>query len=200
MEPLRITRRLFMTVGKTSALAAGFVGALALGVAIGPTVHDKLSKTSTRDTAVTESAPAPSAPAPAARATRRAVASAPAKAPSSKDRDASASEPLVPKGPPGSVQSVAVAVWDPDLRERVQSVLNKGTKLELAAEDFRTAEEFVTVAHAARNTSVPFMVLKHRVLNEGRTLSDAIREAKPDLDAKAEVTRAREAAQADLSD
>ncbi len=106
----------------------------------------------------------------------------------------------MPAGPPGSVQSVAVAVWEPDLRERVQSVLNKGTKLELAAEDFRTAEEFVTVAHAARNTSVPFVVLKHRVLNEGRTLSDAIHEAKPDLDAKAEVARAREAAQADLAD
>ena len=190
-----------MTVGKASALAAGFVGALALGVAIGPTVHDKLSKTSTRDTAVSESTPAPTTPAPAARATKRAVASAPAKEPASaKNGGASVSEPLVPKGPPGSVQSVAVAVWEPDLRERVQSVLNKGTKLELAAEDFRTAEEFVTVAHAARNTSVPFMVLKHRVLNEGRTLSDAIREAKPDLDAKAEVARAREAAQADLSD
>ena len=186
-----------MTVGKASALAAGFVGALALGVAIGPTVHDRLSKMSTEDTAVTESAPAPTTPAPAARATKRAAAPAPAKA---TDRRASASEPLVKAGPPGSVQSVAVAVWEPDLRERVQSVLNKGTKLELAAEDFRTAEEFVTVAHAARNTSVPFVVLKHRVLNEGRTLSDAIHEAKPDLDAKAEVARAREAAQADLAD
>ena len=189
-----------MTVGKASALAAGFVGALALGVAIGPTVHDKLSKTSAPDTVVTESAPAPTtpAPAPARRATKRAVASAPAKEDS--DLRASASEPLVKAGPPGSVQSVAVAVWEPDLRERVKSVLNKGTKLELAAEDFRTAEEFVTVAHAARNTSVPFVVLKHRVLNEGRTLSDAIHEAKPELDAKAEVARAREAAQADLSD
>ena len=186
-----------MTVGKASALAAGFVGAFALGVAIGPTVHDRLSKTSTRDTVVTESAPAPTTPAPAPRASKRAVAPAPAK--EDRDRRASASEPLVKAGPPGSVQSVAVAVWEPDLRERVQSVLNKGTKLELAAEDFRTAEEFVTVAHAARNTSVPFVVLKHRVLNEGRTLSDAIHEAKPDLDAKAEVTRAREAAQADLS-
>jgi hypothetical protein len=195
MEPLRFTRRFFMTVGKASALAAGFVGALALGVAIGPTVHDKLSKTSTRDTAVTESAPAPTPPAPAARASKRAVAAAPAKS-----ERARASEPLVPAGPPGSVSSVAVAVWEPELRERVQSVLNKGTKLELAAEDFRTTEEFVTVAHAARNTSVPFMVLKHRVLNEGRTLSDAIHEAKPDLDAKAEVARAREAAQADLAD
>jgi hypothetical protein len=196
MEPLRFTRRFFMTVGKASALAAGFVGALALGVAIGPTVHDKLSTTSTRDnTAVTESAPAPTPPAPAARASKRAVAAAPAKS-----ERARASEPLVPAGPPGSVSSVAVAVWEPELRERVQSVLNKGTKLELAAEDFRTTEEFVTVAHAARNTSVPFMVLKHRVLNEGRTLSDAIHEAKPDLDAKAEVARAREAAQADLAD
>ena len=184
-----------MTVGKASALAAGFVGALALGVAIGPTVHDRLSKTSTGDTAVTESAPAPTTPVPAARSSKRAAAAAPAKS-----ERARASEPLVPAGPPGSVRSVAVAVWEPDLRERVQSVLNKGTKLELAAEDFRTAEEFVTVAHAARKTSVPFMVLKHRVLNEGRTLSDAIHEVKPDLDAKAEVARAREAAQADLAD
>jgi hypothetical protein len=184
-----------MTVGKASALAAGFVGALALGVAIGPTVHDRLSKTSTEDTAVTDSAPAPPPHAPAARASKRGTAAAPAKS-----ERARAPEPLVPAGPPGSVRSVAVAVWEPDLRERVQSVLNKGTKLELAAEDFRTAEEFVTVAHAARNTSVPFMVLKHRVLNEGRTLSDAIQEAKPDLDAKAEVARAREAAQADLAD
>ena len=185
-----------MTVGKASALAAGFVGAFALGVAIGPTVHDILSKTSTRETVVTESAPAATTPAPAARVSKRAVAAAPTPA---RERRASASEPWVAAGPPGSVQSVVVAVWEPDLRERVQSVLNKGTKLELAAEDFRTAEEFVTVAHAARNTSVPFMVLKHRVLNEGRTLSDAIQDAKPDLDAKAEVARAREAAQADLA-
>jgi hypothetical protein len=186
-----------MTVGKASALAAGFVGAFALGVAIGPAVHDKVAKTSARETVVTESTPTPATPAPTARVSKRAVATAPAPA---RERRASASEPLVPAGPPGSVKSVVVAVWEPELRERVRSVLNKGTKLELAAEDFRTAEEFVTVAHAARNTNVPFVVLKHRVLNEGRTLSDAIRAAKPDLDAKAEVERAREAAQADLAD
>jgi len=44
-----------MTVGKASALAAGFVGAFALGVAIGPAVHDKVAKTSARETVVTES-------------------------------------------------------------------------------------------------------------------------------------------------
>jgi len=89
-------------------------------------------------------------------------------------------------------------VWNPEVRDRVQKVLNQGTRMELAAEDFESAEEFVTVAHAARNTSVPFMVLKHRVLNEGQTLAEAIHEAKPGLDAKAEVARARAAAEADL--
>ena len=69
-----------MTVGKASALAAGFVGALALGVAIGPTVHDRLSKTSARDTVVTESAPAATTAAPAARVSKRAVAAAPSPA------------------------------------------------------------------------------------------------------------------------
>jgi hypothetical protein len=42
------------------------------------------------------------------------------------------------------------------------------------------------------------MVLKHRVLNEGQTLAEAIHEAKPELNAKAEVARARAAAEADL--
>jgi hypothetical protein len=89
-------------------------------------------------------------------------------------------------------------VWDADVRDRVQKVLNKGTSIELAAEDFETPVEFVTVAHVARNTSVPFVLLKHRVLNEGQTLAEAIHETKPDLDAKAEVARARAAAEADL--
>jgi hypothetical protein len=100
--------------------------------------------------------------------------------------------------PPGSVSSIHVSVWDEDVRDRVQKVLNPGTRMELAAEDFKTPVEFVTVAHAARNTSVPFVLLKHRVVNEGQTLAEAIHEAKPDLDAKAEVARARAAAEADL--
>ena len=96
--------------------------------------------------------------------------------------------------PAGSVTTVAVDMWEPELRDRAKAVLNRGTKIELAAADFATAEEFLTVAHAARNTQVPFMVLKHRVLNEQRTLADAIHELKPELDAKAEAARAREAA------
>ncbi len=186
-----------MTVGKASALAAGFVGAVALGVAIGPTVHDRWSTSPapapTPSAVVTESAPAP--PAPPARARR----SAPA-APVARTREARQEARQALPDPPGSVKSVKVEVWDPELRNRVQAVLNPGTQMELAAADFETPREFVTVAHAARNTSVPFMVLKHRVVNEGRTLAEAIHESKPELDAKAEVARARAAAQADLGE
>jgi hypothetical protein len=176
-----------MTVGKASALAAGFVGALALGVAIGPTVHDRWSMTAAPERAaiVTDSAPAP----------------APAKARARKPAPAPAREEIAPArpSPAGSVSRVVVDVWEPEVRDRVKKVLSPGTKLELAAENFETPEEFVTIAHAARNTSVPFVLLKHRVLNEGRSLADAIHEAKPELDAKAEVARARAAAQSDLS-
>lgn len=43
------------------------------------------------------------------------------------------------------------------------------------------------------------MVLKQRVLTEGRTLADAIHEAKPEIDAKAEVKRAQTAAKSDMA-
>ena len=84
------------------------------------------------------------------------------------------------------------------MQERIKPVLNRGTRVEMAADGFKSAEQFATVAHAARNTSVPFMVLKHRVLDEGRSLVEAIHESKPELDAKAEVTRARDQARSDV--
>lgn len=185
-----------MTVGKASALAAGFVGAVALGVAIGPAVHDKWSAASTPDATraaiVTDSAPAE---APAKARARRAPAPAPSRPVVADSRD----EFAAPRKPAGAVSSVAVAVWEPELRDRVKAVLSPGTKIELAAEDFETPEQFVTVAHAARNTSVPFVLLKHRVLSEGKSLAEAIHELKPELNAKAEVERARDAARSDLA-
>jgi hypothetical protein len=45
---------------------------------------------------------------------------------------------------------------------------------------------------------VPFMVLKHRVLEEKQSLADAIRAANPALDAAAEARRARSQAQSDV--
>jgi hypothetical protein len=42
-------------------------------------------------------------------------------------------------------------------------------------------------------------VLKDRVVNDGRTLADAIHESKPEIDAKAEAARAEESAKSDLA-
>ena len=180
-----------MTVGKTTALAAGLVGALAIGVAIGPAVQDKLadSRVSDRKAEAVESAPAPAA------------VSTPKAVKAKKVAPVEGSERIrkAPAAPAGAVTRVAVEMWEPELRDRAQAVLNRGARLDVAAADFATAEEFLTVAHAARNTSVPFMVLKHRVLNEGQTLADAIRDYNPELDAKGETARARDEARSDLT-
>jgi len=55
------------------------------------------------------------------------------------------------------------------------------------------------VAHAARNTEIPFILLKHRVLDQGMSLARAIRASKPELNEDAEVNRARADAKADLA-
>jgi hypothetical protein len=101
--------------------------------------------------------------------------------------------------PRGAIVTVVPSVWEPEFRDRVKEVLAPGTRLEFAAQDFESAEQFMTVAHAARNTGVPFVVLKDRVLNQKRTLADAIRESKPNLDAKSEAARAEAAAESDLA-
>jgi hypothetical protein len=180
-----------MTFGKAAALTAGFVGAVALGIAVGPSLRDRMSDNAgmTAPSAKTEEArPAPE------KVTR--TKSNPATVAKVKADDAGA-EPV-------AVAPNAVRADEPRVQQRLKPVLNRGAKMDVAAQGFITAEEFATVAHAARNTSVPFMVLKHRVLNEKRPLEEsmaaAIREFKPELDAKAEVARARREAREDISD
>jgi hypothetical protein len=169
-----------MTVGKAAALTGGFVGAVALGVAIGPSITDRLSDRDahmTKPAAVAEQSPAASA-SPARTSAPRARVNAPR----------AEARP----------NAAAIPASEPKLYERLKPVLNRGTRMEIAADGFASAEQFATVAHAARNTEVPFMVLKHRVLTEKRSLADAIQLSKPDADAKAEVARARNAAKADI--
>jgi len=92
-----------------------------------------------------------------------------------------------------------IPVSAPELQKRLKPLLNNGSDMTLAARDFRDAEEFAAVAHAARNTSVPFVLLKHRVLNEGKTLAAAIRESKPELNALSEANRAHAEARSDIA-
>lgn len=82
----------------------------------------------------------------------------------------------------------------------MKKVLNKGADMGIASEDFGSAEQFVSVAHAARNTKVPFMVLKQRVIHEGKSLEEAIHEFKPDLNAAEEARRARAEAKSVISE
>jgi hypothetical protein len=69
----------------------------------------------------------------------------------------------------------------------------------IAAEGFADAAQFAAVAYAARNTGVPFMLLKHRVLEEGMTLADAIQASQPTANGVLEAERASAEAWSDLA-
>jgi hypothetical protein len=89
-------------------------------------------------------------------------------------------------------------VTQPRLADRAQPLLQRGADVQLAAEGFRTPELFMAVAHASRNLEVPFVVLKHRVLNERMTLSKAIAATRPDVNAAEHASQAMAAARADV--
>jgi hypothetical protein len=105
-------------------------------------------------------------------------------------------EAPMPESAPKLVMTIPVSA--PELHQRMKPVMARGTKLTMAVEGFTSAEQFATLAHAARNTQVPFILLKHRVLTEGQSLEDAIRASRPDVDARTEALRARGEARADI--
>lgn len=160
-----------MTVGKASALTLAVIGAFGLGLWMGPRVATGGSGTST---SVVQGSGMPQET-PAANATAPAVAPRPA------------------------AKLVTLAATAENVQDHVKPLLNKGADLKIASSGFRDAETFVTVAHAARNTEIPFMLLKHRVLNEKQSLSSAIRASKPDINASLEASRARAEAKSDIA-
>jgi hypothetical protein len=170
-----------MTFGRASALALSLLGAVALGVWIGPHVTKRDATTETKITQPQETQVKQLPPA-ATDVSRTA-----------KPR-ATARRAIKPGATPGVIS------FSPEVQKRMQPLLNKGADMNLASEGFRSAEQFATVAHAARNTEIPFMVLKHRVLSEKQTLAAAIEASKPDLNSSTEAKRARDQAKADFAD
>ncbi|HYN08686.1 MAG TPA: hypothetical protein VES67_14990 [Vicinamibacterales bacterium] len=156
-----------MSIGRATVLSLGFVGAVALGMWIGPNVLS------------------------------RDAAGGPAKqtAASTATRPASGAATLARTSMPAAV----VPASEPALQKRLKDVLNQGTNVQIAAEGFRNGEQFAAVAHAARNTGVPFMVLKDRVVAKRMSLAAALRDVKPDVNAAAEANRARTMARADVA-
>lgn len=158
-----------MTFARSTALTLALVGAFGLGVWTAPHLRD-MNATPAADIVLS---PEPEARmAPAARTSPRHRTTAPA--------------------------AVVLAASAEPVRDHVKPLLTWGTDTRKAAEGFTSAEQFVAVAYAANNTEVPFMLLKHRVLNEKQSLADAIRASKPDLDAALEADRAWLEARADL--
>jgi len=181
-----------MTWAKGLMLTLGFAGAMALGVLIGPHItHRDRAATDTafssaaESAAVEQSAVTPERAPHAALKTKK-IASAKKASPSTPPRAAGATPLELPPAAPA-------------LHERLKPLLNKGADMGKAAEDFNNAEQFASVAHAARNTDIPFMLLKHRTVSEGKNLEQAIRELKPAVNAAGEARKAREQAKADIS-
>jgi hypothetical protein len=162
-----------MSLLKASAISLGVAGAFVLGVWTSPYVRDEQPRT----VAMQNESPAEPA--------------APAVAPVRAERP-SASTPRVAATP-------RIAASAEPVKLHVKPLLNSGTDMTIASAGFPNAEKFVSTAHAARNTQIPFVVLKHRVVTQGQTLAAAIRESKPELDATLEANRALAEARADLA-
>ncbi|MGH9385933.1 MAG: hypothetical protein ACRD2N_16775 [Vicinamibacterales bacterium] len=173
-----------MTTGKAWALALGLVGVIALGVWVAPKIADRASSPSTVGEQTT---PTPDQAAAEPENANRPKAVTPRG--STPEATTAAAEPELPKLSPQM----------PELLDRLQPLLNKGADMKIASEGFRDAELFASVAHAAKNTQVPFVLLKQRVLREGKTLDRAIAELKPSVNATIEATRARAEARSDIA-
>src|SRR5829696_7763707 len=109
-----------MTIGTMTALGLGFVGAFALGVWTGPHIMQPADPTASavHDT-VTPGTPDEAKAASEARGASRAAVA----------------------------RTARVGVSAPALHDRLKPVLNRGANMAIAAEGFRSAEQFATVAH-----------------------------------------------------
>jgi hypothetical protein len=182
-----------MTFTKGFALAFAFAAAVALGVWMGPHITHRGATVNDSTAASTEQPVASIDKEPTAPAPRR----APASRPSAKHTTAA---PTTKTPTPVGATPRTVPAAAPALHERLKPLLNKGADMGVASEDFRDAEQFAAVVHAARNTEVPFMVLKHRIVEEGKSLEAAIHEFKPALNAPVEARRAHAQAKSDIQE
>lgn len=171
-----------MKTGTTSAAVLGLIGGVALGAWLGAAM------TAGRPTAEAPVAAAPAMAAPAPD---------PVTAKPRRARVTRAAAPTAAADAPKLVMTIPVSA--PEFHDRMKPVLARGTKIPMAVDGFTDAEQFATIAHAARNTQVPFILLKHRVLAEGQSLEAAISASKPGLDAASEVAHARSEARRDLA-
>jgi hypothetical protein len=162
-----------MTYGNGFALALGFVGATAIGVAIGPYVIDHPAAARHRPPAAVQQA-----------AQRADVA-----------------KPAAGRGNMAAAAPASMTAASPELHAKLRPLFVFGGKPDMTrvSAGFHDAEQFAAVAHAARNTDIPFALLRHRVIEKDKSLEAAIRELKPDVNAAIEAVRAAAEARSDIA-
>ena len=176
-----------MTFGNATALTAGLAGAIALGVWVGPYLTNR-ADTMRNENPVQVSPPAPSADQAQPTAGRRSRSTV------------ALSKAAVARGEADSAAKPAlIPVSTPQLHRRLKPLLNSGADMKRVAAGFDNAEEFAATVHASKNTNVPFMILKHQVVDQGKSLKSAIQAAKPGADASFEADLARSEARSDLA-
>ena len=166
-----------MTFGRWLAFAVCLVAAMAVGIWMSPYIRGYQSAAAVQ----TVGAPAQGAETPQSA------------------KQAAHRRSARPRAADTTAKATSISLSTPELHAQLKPLLNKGANMNVAAEDFRDAEQFAAVAHAARNTEIPFMVLKHRVVNERKPLATAIRELKPDVNAAVEAKRAQAEARSDIA-
>jgi hypothetical protein len=82
---------------------------------------------------------------------------------------------------------------NPRWAESIRDLL-PGQDLEVASSGFRNFGQFVAAAQVSKNTGIPFNDLKTRMVDRGMDLGQAIKDARPALDAPGEARKAETAA------
>jgi hypothetical protein len=118
----------------------------------------------------------------------------PAKAKGKATRTTAPPRPIGTAGKPTSVQLALNR--DPDLADRIAQRLPPRIDVMWASSGFRNLGQFVAAVNAADNLQIPFMTLKSRMLDEGMSLGEAIRDLRRSSDYKKEARRAEDEAKA----
>ena len=85
------------------------------------------------------------------------------------------------------------------LSSKVGEVLPAGTDVQQAASGFKNLGQFVAAAHVSKNLGIPFEDLKARTTGpDAVSLGKAIKELRPEVDAKAKTKKAKKQAENDL--
>jgi hypothetical protein len=88
---------------------------------------------------------------------------------------------------------------NPQLNAKVTALLPAGMTLKKAAKGFSTERQFLAALHASKDLGIPFAQLKAEMTGHDHdSLTQAIRELKPGVDARAAAKTAQQEASADL--